>query len=51
MYRYVKYLFEEQLTGIERDHGAMGGARIGSLSAILMLLGDSRKRVSLKVSH
>ena len=43
MYRYAEYLLEEQLTSIERDHGPMGGARIGSLSAILMLFGDARK--------
>ena len=43
IYRYVKYLLEEDSTGTECDHGPMGGARIGSLSAILMLLGDSRK--------
>ena len=38
IYRYVKYLLEEDSTGTECDHGPMGGARIGSLSAILMLL-------------
>ena len=43
IYRYVKYLLEEHLTGTECDYGLMGGACTGSLSAILMLLGDSRK--------
>ena len=43
IYRYVKYLLEEDSTGTECDHGPMGGARIGSLSAILMLFGDARK--------
>ena len=46
LYRYVDYLLEEHLTSIALDHGPIGAASIGSLSAILMLFGDARKLAS-----